>query len=414
MKASELPLKIVVWDRKKDALSSPSEHLIAHRLRPYLPEMAKFPSTRALSKSALWPQIREEVLESLQGVEYGFYGEEGTTARKNFFRVVYFNLSGEISYASLVETLRVHPILGMADLYFFMNADLGLARTGNINLIRSLALERSYHYIFAPNYFLLDPSDVADHQHGLVGHALMSRFPLEEFQVYPMGNHHDPMKSVSKHLGMPRALFARMMTPAGGLNVLLFGLEPISSPRQRAKQMLRLLKHYEKLPEKIPLLLAGDWQTTNYNTRNAARLFMSFLNKIIRGFDYIAEEHHAHPEIYFERRVFRYLNKIGLDYENLNQMGLPTWHCRFEDLEVKGGLSLKVANAMIRLIKKYFYHGPEQISLKTDWLAGSWHIVPSDEPQAERPKILPNHYSGGTLITKHHPMVLDFELRGIS
>lgn len=348
----------------------------------------------------------------MHGVEYGFYGDNTFPQRKKFFRVVYFNLAGEIPYASLVETLKSHPILGMADLYFFMNTDIGAARTGNINLVRSLALEMSYHYIFAPNYFLLDQTDVSMNHHGLLGHAVMSRFPFEEFQVYPMGNSNDPMQSVSRRLGMPRAMFAKMATPEGGLNILLFSLEPISSPRQRARQIEKLLKHYEKLPEKIPLLLAGDWQTTNYNTRNAARLFMSFLNKIIRGFDYIAEEHHPHPELYFERRVFHYLNRIGLDYENLNQMGLPTWHCRFEDLEVKGGLSLKVANAMIRLIKKYFYHGPEQISLKTDWLAGSHHIVPSEEPQAERPKILPNHYSGGTIITKHHPMVLDFELRG--
>lgn len=411
MNARTLPFQILVWDQADPAATGQSERVLSHRLLPYFAELAKFDSLPKLFKSPLWTEVGPKVIDCLGGVEYGFYGDAAPLSRKRFLRAVYFNLNGEVSYDTLLETVRTHPILGSADVYFFVNADIGMARSGNVNMVRSLALEMSCHYVFVPTHFVMDDDGVGANKLSITGLSVLSRFPVSEFQVYPMMTATDPLRGKNKKLGAPKALFVKIATPHAPLNVLLFSLDAISSPRFRARQMQSVLSHYEKLKMEIPLLVAGSWQTTNYNTRTSWRLFMSFLNKIVRDFDYIATEHHAYPERFFERRLFRYLEKIGLDFENFNQAGSATWHCRFEDLDVKRGLSLKVANSMIRMIKRFFYHGPDKIALKTDWFAASSQVVVSEDPQAEKPKVLPNHYSGGTIITQHHPMVLDFELK---
>ena len=401
--------RVIYWSRHEYPDSSP-EKLIVHRLKSFFEVLAKCPDSRALLKSSEASEAIKPLGDVLDDVEYGFYAEKIPDKRR-FYRAVYLNLSGEVEFPHLLETLLNHPTLGRADFYFLLNSDIGLKRTNNVNLARSLAMEMAYNYVYAPCYLRLDQPPHEKNQYGLQGHAILTRHPVSEFQILPLVSQSDPLRWTGKRIGCQKAIFLRTATPGGEVNLLTFGLDAVGSPRQRNEQLRSILSHYEKSPEKFPLLVAGDWQTTVYNTRNAARLFLSFLNKIIRGFDYIAEEHHCHPESYFERRIFSYLESLGLDYHTVNQMGIPTWHCRFEDFQLKDGVSTHVARAMIRLIRRFFYHGPEQISLKTDWFAVSPHIVQSDLPQAERPKVFPNHFSGGTVITKHHPMVLDFELR---
>lgn len=398
--------QICSWSQKENP-EAPLEKLLTHRLQRFFPELSRFSSTRALKSSALYQQIRGEIEGCLNSVEYGFYGET-RDSKKKFYRTVLFNLSGEIPYRTLYDVLKHHPILSQADFYFFIHADLGMARTDNQNLIRALALEFSYHYVFAPSYLSLMPDE--KNQFGLVGHAVMSRFPIESFQILPMTTSVDAMKLSKKCFGSPKALFAKIRLQEKDLSLLCLNLDPASSSHRRVRQMVRVLRSYDKSKHKNPILLGGEWNTTTYNTCSALNFLLSYLNKILRGFSYISEEHHPFPERYFDRTLFENLKKIGLHFEDLNQIGKPTVHRKFFELETPSGFSRNFVHKVINRLQRFAEKRYQDFSLKTDWFAGTENIVPSSQPEAERPKVLSNVYGGGALLTRHHPLVLDFEI----
>ena len=402
----KLNRQIISWSQKENP-TAPLEKLLTHRLQGFFPELSQYFSTRALKNSTLYKQIQDQIEGCLNSVEYGFYGET-RDSKKDFYRAVLFNLSGEIPYRTLFDVLKHHPVLSQADFYFFIHADLGMARTGNQNLIRALALEFSYHYVFAPSYLSLMSQE--KNQFGLIGNAVMSRFPIESFQILPISTSVDTMKLSKKCFGMPKALLTKIQLEGKDLSLLCLNLDAVSSPRQRVRQMRRILRYYDKLKHKNPILLGGEWNTTTYNTRSPLCFLLSYLNKLLRGFSYISEEHHLFPECYFDRALFEDLKKIGFHFEDLNPIGKPTVHRRVFELEIPGRIQRNFVHNMIKRLQGFMENRHQEFSLKTDWFAGTENIVPSSQPEAEKPKVLSNVYGGGALFTKHHPLVLDFEV----
>jgi hypothetical protein len=131
---------------------------------------------------------------------------------------------------------------------------------------------------------------------------------------------------------------------------------------------------------------------------------------VVRGYDFICEEHHPHPEKAFDRKVFETLKDYKLHFEDMNELGVPTFDCPFEELEVQGKKEKEISHLMIKALTRYFYHGSSQLSLKTDWFAANERVKPSVLPQAERPKVLANLYHDTAPISTHHPIVVDFEI----
>lgn len=406
-----LQKKSVTWEKTK-GFTVPPEKLLTHKLKNHFETLAGFSSTKALARSNLFKEIKNEIEDVIFGIEYGFYNDSGRQQKK-FLRAIFFNLSGDIQYRTLYDVLKNHPILSRGDFYFFTNTDIGMTRTGNLNLVRSLALELSYNYVFSPSYLhLLRPSSSVQtqNQFGLVGHAIMSRYPICGLQTLPLDSTFDTMQSKNKRLGMPKSLLLQVEIGDEKLSLLLANLDLHSSSRQRFGQLKKIVHPYTNLIQNTPFLLAGELNTTTYNARNSLSLSLSFLNKALRGYDYIIEEHHSYPERYFDRRLFQFLQKQGLQFSDFNQLGRPTIHCDLEDFLLKGKWKTGVMPFLKNYLLKKGKHQTDPISLKVDWFLGNAQIVVSTDPQAEKPKVLSNLYSGGSVFTKHHPLVLDFEL----
>lgn len=395
-------------------LSGRPEKLLAHKLREVLPHLAQCRGRKSLEQSDVFQRNREEIEAALSGCEYGFYNEEPTTARpKKFYRAVFWNLSGELNYDCLLDAVKNHPILRKADFFLFSNADIGMARTRNANFVRSLALDLQYNYVFACSHLYLEGHPKipgVPNEYGMVGQAVMTPHSPTWFYTIPLPPEVDPLKREIKRIGAEKALVVGVGLPDFNLNLVSLRLDSGSSPRQRGRQVGRVLDGLSPEILDVPLLIGAGLNTTTYDSRHAVPQFFSFFNKIVRGYDYISEEHHTYPERYFERHVFGKFGKAGLRYEDVNESGAPTIHCPFEDLEVQRGLGKRASHMMVRAVRKFFYHGPEQIALKTDWFVANHLIKPSSQPQAERPKVLSNLYHESQVISTHHPIVLDFEV----
>jgi hypothetical protein len=395
-------------------LSARPERLLTHSLQDVLPHLRGFRSLKALYASDMYARHKEEIETALSGCEYGFYNEEPTTARpKRFYRAVFWNLSGELNYECFLEAVKNHPILRKADFFLFSNADIGMGRTRNANFVRSLALDLQYNYVFACSHLYLQShpkvKDV-ENLYGITGQAILTPHSPSWFYTIPVASLVDPLKREVKRVGCEKALVVQVPLPGANLHLVCARLDSSSSPRQRARQMRMVLGGISPEVQDAPLLFGGGLNTTTYNSRHAVPQFFSFFNKVVRGYDYICEEHHTAPEKYFDKRVFDRLRAAGLGFDGVNEIGAPTVHCPFEDLEVQGGFGKRVSHMMVRFIRKFFYHGPEQIALKVDWFAANGHVKPSTQPQAERPKVLSNLYHESEVISTHHPIVLDFEM----
>lgn len=391
-----------------------SEKLLVHHLHEALPLFNRFVGLRTLQRSPLYQKVKPDIDEILYGTECGLYHDEPTTATpKKFYRAVFWNLSGELNYESFLDVMKNHPILSRADFFLFSDADLGMARTQNRNLVRSLALELNHNYVFATSYLYLNSYSQgvsATNQQGLVGQAIMTPHPITRFVSIPLPGSIDPLQREMKRLGSEKALLVEIKLPQQPLQLICTKLDSSSSPAQRASQLKSLLHTLHSMNLTQPQLMGGDFNTTTYNSRHAIPQFFSFLNKIVRGFDYICEEHHAYPERYFDKAVFQAFEKYGWHYQDLNNLGKTTMSCSFADLEVQGRFEKTLSHIMVKTLQRFFYHGPEHLALKVDWFAGTAKIVPSAQPQAETPQVLSNLYCDKNHIASHYPVVLDFEM----
>lgn len=364
--------------------------------------------------SPIYAELGEEMENIVNGFEHGFYNDEPTTARpKKFYRAVFWNLEGEFNYRHLLDVIKNHPVLRRADFFLLANADVGMGRSQNANVVRSLALELNYNYVFTCSYLHLNLHPLvtfAPNELGLVGQAVMTPHPLAAFETVAIDPLADTMCREVKRIGCEKALIVRVALPYTDLDVVCAKLDSGSSPRRRARQIDAMFSRIGLKHKNQAVLCGAGLNTTTYDSRHAVPQFFSFFNKVLRGYDYICEEHHAFPEKYFDRRVFDAFERAGFHYADLNETGVPTLHCPFEELEVQGCIGKKISHMMVGLIRRFFYHGPEHLGLKVDWFSGNAPIRPSVQPQAEKPKVLANLYHDSQRISSHHPIVLDFEI----
>lgn len=401
------------WESPID-LTSRREKLLTHRLWDFLPAIRAHQSLKSFRTSELYSHIRSELDDVIFGHEYGFYNDEPTTGRaKKFYRAVFWNLSGEVNYDSLLDVLKNHPILRKTDFFLFAGADIGMARTQNRNIVRSLAMELSCNYAFACSHLYVMPHPKlpgTQNHYGLVGQAIMTPHPLKSFVTIPLKSLVDPFRREAKRIGHEKAIVVRVALPHQDLNIVCSKLDTSSSPRQRALQMKSIFAGAAHDLVDYPLLFGGGLNTTTYDSRHAVPQFFSFVNKVVRGYDFICEDHHSHPEKHFDRRVFDVFKNFNLHFDDVNELGMPTFHCPFEELEVQGHKEKMLSHMMIKALTRYFYHGGKQLAFKTDWFAANARVRPSGSPQAERPKVLANLYHDTAPISTHDPIVVDFEV----
>ena len=118
----------------------------------------------------------------------------------------------------------------------------------------------------------------------------------------------------------------------------------------------------------------------------------------------VIREHYPHPDRWFERHLFRELERRGFSYRDLNAPGVCTLHYDINDLAANGRMADWIPNWCFWFINWALERNEGRCSFKLDWFAGK-DIKPSTEFS---PSVISDVNSPDRMLSDHDPIVLDF------
>jgi endonuclease/exonuclease/phosphatase family metal-dependent hydrolase len=145
-------------------------------------------------------------------------------------------------------------------------------------------------------------------------------------------NGKDKMTGAEKRIGSQRAVIADIEHPSGMFRAVCLHLDAHSSQRHRFLQMRRVLDHVEALEPRLPLLIGGDWNTTTHDASRALYSILGYCRRVLMGVRHVIANHYPHPDRWFERRLFRELERRGYSYRDMNTAGECTLHYNVSDI----------------------------------------------------------------------------------
>ncbi|HEX8162056.1 MAG TPA: endonuclease/exonuclease/phosphatase family protein [Pyrinomonadaceae bacterium] len=384
-----------------------------HALAPHFGALARFDSTRALRSSPLYARLRPEIERVLAAVVRENFAEGGaraSSANAGFVRATAWNIERGKRLAGIVRALKTHPALRSSDVLLLTELDYGMARTENRFVAREIAEALGMNYAFAPCYVALNKGSGLEAQaegenaQALHGNALFSRFPLRRAHSLALPNGKDKMGGKEKRLGSQRAVVADVAHPLGEFRAVSLHLDAHSTQAHRARQMRLVLEHVAGLQPRLPALVGGDWNTTTYNSRRAAYAILGYFRRVAMGVRRTVEQHYPHPDRWFERKLFREIERRGFRYRELNAEGAGTLHYDVTDVATNSGMRDWVPGWCFPFIDWALSKHGGRCSLKLDWFAGRG-IRPAP---GSAPRVIGDLRDDAGALSDHDPILLDF------
>jgi endonuclease/exonuclease/phosphatase family metal-dependent hydrolase len=394
-----------------EAAASPLDH----ELTPHFPALAEFDSTKTLAASSLYQQLRPEIERVLGHVVQKDFADTETRTRSTgaaIVRATAWNIERGKRLASIKRVLREHPVLRASDVLLLTELDYGMARTGNLDVAREIAESLGMNYAFAPCYLALNKgsgveADVeGENLQALHGNALLSRYPLRRVHAIALPNGKDKMAGKEKRLGQQRAVVADVEHPTGMFRAVSLHLDAHSTQRHRYRQMRLVLDHLDALEPRLPTLIGGDWNTSTYNSRRALYSIMGYARRVAMGVENVVKNHYPYPERWFERKLFRELERRGYAYRELNALGVCTLHYDVGDATVNTNMGDWIPQWCFWFINWALKKHEGRCSLKLDWFAGKGIKRDVDAP----PLVVGELRDADGVLSDHDAIVLDFSL----
>jgi endonuclease/exonuclease/phosphatase family metal-dependent hydrolase len=394
------------------ATTVPVPSLPEHQLQSHFGALAAFETTAACQTSSLFRGLRPQIESVLNGLEVVSSDAPHPGATAACIRAVAWNLERGIRLDPIIETCLGDSRLGQADVFFLTEIDYGMARTANRHVARELAERLQLNYAFAPCYLALskgagvEAESEGENTQALHGNALMSRFPIDRVHTVPLPNGKDKMVGREKRLGSQRAIVADIAHPHGSFRAVTVHLDAHSSQQHRRRQMKLVLDHLETLEPDLPVLVGGDWNTTTHDASRALYSILGYARRVLMGVRHVLREHYPHPERWFERHLFRELERHGYDYQRLNVPGGCTLHYSIRDLAANRNMAEWIPGWCFWFINQALEREGGRCSMKLDWFAGRRILVNPEEP-GHGPSILAD-VGKGVVLSDHEPIALGF------
>jgi len=343
-------------------------------LKPYLGELARLHTTQELEQSTLYRKLQPDIDRVLTHVWHEEFA--GERLQPETVSAVAWNIERGMRLDGVIACLREHALLRSADVLFVSELDWGMARTGNRFVAREIAASLSMNYAFAPCYIALtkgagiEKQVNGENQESLHGNALLSRYPLHRVHSLSLPNGKDKMKGAEKRIGSQRAVIADVEHPAGMFRAVSLHLDAHSSQRHRHRQMRRVLDHLETLTPELPVLIGGDWNTTTHDASRALYSIIGYCRRVVMGIRNVVSNHYPYPDRWFERRLFRELDRRGYNYLDLNNPGECTLHYNVTDIAANLNMGEWVPQWCFWFINWALERTGGACSMKLDWYAG--------------------------------------------
>jgi endonuclease/exonuclease/phosphatase family metal-dependent hydrolase len=376
-----------------------------HSLNSYLRQLAGFNSTKELEASPEYAAARPEIDRVLSSVHIE-NGSRPYGGVRPAIRAVAWNIERGTRLEGIAKALREHPALDCADLLLLTELDHGMARSSNRFVAREIASELGFNVAFAPCYLALTKgSGLEAHVEientlALHGNALLSRFPLRRAHSLALPNGKDKMHGAEKRIGCQRAVIADVEHPHGDFRAVTLHLDAHSSQRHRHLQMRLLLDHLDTLSPQLPVIIGGDWNTTTHDASRALYSILGYFRRVMMGVRHVVQNHYPYPERWFERHLFRELERRGYDYRGLNVAGDCTLHYDVSNISAFKNLAEWVPLWCFSFIDWALKDLKGKCSLKLDWFAGK-RIRP-------RSTAIVHEVNIQEPLSDHDPIVLEF------
>jgi hypothetical protein len=124
------------------------------------------------------------------------------------------------------------------------------------------------------------------------------------------------------------------------------------------------------------------------------------------GVGNVVKNHYPYPERWFERKLFRELERRGYIYRELNALGVCTLHYDVGDATVNTNMGDWIPQWCFWFINWALKKHEGRCSLKLDWFAGKGIKRDSDT----LPQVVGELRDAEGVLSDHDPIVLDFSL----
>jgi endonuclease/exonuclease/phosphatase family metal-dependent hydrolase len=372
---------------------------IRANLRPHFAELARCGSTAELFGLPLYRNLEPTVTEVLSTPDAGSFAPEGAPAKPRY-RIVAWNVERGIELEGQLGELRNHPYLSRADVYLFTETDVGMARSGNVDVARTIARELGMNYVFAPCYLNLSKGSgrefraAGENDVGLHGNAILSRYPLANARCIPLANGKDKMAGREKRLGSQTALAVDVALPGRPLTAVAVHLDAQSRQAHRRDQMRDVVR---ALDASRPAVLGGDWNTTTHNSSRAVYAILGYWLRVFLGIDR-SISHYLHPYHWFEKDLFETLESHGFDYRAANVLGERTMSYDVSCAKTRENLGEWIPGWCFAFIRWALRKHGGTCPLKVDWFA-------TRGLTAESPVVLHDLREGRTVPLSDHDAI---------
>jgi endonuclease/exonuclease/phosphatase family metal-dependent hydrolase len=380
---------------------------LTHGLGSALEHFATIRRRKQLLLDPIYRRHADEVTDVLEGFEWDLSRGAQIPASRAL-RAVAWNIERGKRWRDVAGLLREHPELVDAELVLLNEVDIGMGRSGNVNVPRELARALGYNYVYCNFELLLSPGDAFERGHddpnrlAMHGAALLTRLPVSRLAAVTLPEFTDKFHADEKRLGGKRALMCEVLTGSGPVTVVVPHLDPFAGPRHRARQMQRVVRNLERWGNHC-VLLGGDLNTNTYDFGTRRGLAVNVAHKLVRlGFDETIRQYMT-PERIYERGTFEVMHAAGLSIEGFNARELGTTVYDIHDPELRDWTTRYVPRPARVWLERRLRPWGGAVPLRIDWFAGRG-LRPLHSTVVDRPRA-----PDGGLLSDHNPMVVAFE-----
>lgn len=354
-------------DDSVDAL----HELIRRRLTPAFTHFRQCRSSEELHDHPVYRDLAGEIRRVLETPQMGDFREREAAAKERY-RAVAWNIERGTQLQGQLHALRNDAYLREADLLLLVESDVGMVRSGNVDVARRMAQELGMCYAFVPCYLSLvkgsgvERDTPGENDLGLHGNAILSRYPLRDVRGIGLENGIDKIASREKRLGRQTTIAAVVDFPGRPMATASVHLCAQSSQRHRMEQMRAIV---DTMPADMPVVLGGDWNTSTYNSSRAFHAICGFWLRVFMGVDSVIRNHYLYPDRLFERELFQMLERAGYNYRDANLPGKHTVLYDMRDPRAAGSLAEWVPGWCFPFIHWSLRNHDGRCPLKLDWFA---------------------------------------------
>src|SRR5690242_20080248 len=114
------------------------QHLIRTRIHPAFGDFLSCRNSLELAAHPRYRELEREIRYALETPQAGDFRKAESPAKERY-RFVAWNIERGTQLAGQLEALRTNPFLRDADVLLLIETDVGMARSGNVDVARTMA-----------------------------------------------------------------------------------------------------------------------------------------------------------------------------------------------------------------------------------------------------------------------------------